>query len=60
MPYRRGLRVADNLFFFGFMFLSAEPALIFLTVRLYYVAAIAVVLWIASIVLGCRIRRGFR
>jgi hypothetical protein len=52
--------VADNLFFFGFMFLSAEPALIFLTVRLYYVAAIAVVLWIASIVLGCRIRRGFR
>lgn len=54
------IRVADNLFFFGFMFLSAEPALILLTVRLYYVAAIAVALWLASIVLGYRIRREFR
>jgi hypothetical protein len=42
------------------MFLSAEPALILLTVRLYYVAAIAVALWLASIVLGYRIRREFR
>jgi hypothetical protein len=54
------IQMADRLFFFGFMFLSAEPALILLTVRLYFVAVIAVALWLASIVLGFRIRREFR
>lgn len=54
------IRVADNLLFFGFMLLSAEPPLILLTVRLYLVSAIAVALWLASIVLGYRIRREFR
>jgi hypothetical protein len=54
------LRVADSLFFFGFMFLSAEPALILLTVRLYFAAAVAVALWLASLVIGYRVRREFR
>jgi hypothetical protein len=54
------IRVADNLFFLGFMFLAAEPGLILVTVRLYYVAAIAVTLWLASIILGYIIQREFR
>jgi hypothetical protein len=54
------IRVADNLFFLGFMFLSAEVPLILLTVRLYFVAAIAIAGWLASIGLGYRIRREFR
>ena len=54
------LRVADNLFFSGFLFLAAEPPLILLTVRLYFAAAIAVALWLASIVIGYRVRREFR
>jgi len=54
------LRVADGLFFLGFMFLAAEPPLILLTVRLYYVAVLAVALWLASIVIGYRVLREFR
>jgi hypothetical protein len=54
------IRKADTLFFLGVMFLSAEPALILLTVRLYFVATIAIVLWMASITLGLKILREFR
>src|SRR5271155_2791273 len=54
------IRVADNLFFLGFMSLAAEPPLILLTVKLYYAAAIAVILWLAAVVLGYRIRREFQ
>jgi hypothetical protein len=54
------IRVADNLFFFGFMFLAAEPPLMLLTVRFYYAAAIAIALWMAAIVLGYQIRREFQ
>jgi hypothetical protein len=54
------IRVADNLFFFGFMFLAAEPPLMLLTVRFYYAAAIAVALWVAAMILGYRIRREFQ
>jgi hypothetical protein len=54
------IRMADTLFFLGVMFLSVEPALILLTVRLYYVASIALALWIASIVIGYRILIEFR
>jgi hypothetical protein len=54
------IRMADELFFFGFMFLAAEPPLILLTVGFYYAATIAVALWVAAIVLGYRIRRESR
>jgi hypothetical protein len=54
------IRMADTLFFLGFMSLSAEPALILLTVGLYYATAVAVVLWLVSTVLGYRIWSEFR
>jgi hypothetical protein len=54
------LRVADSLFFFGFMFLAAEPPLILLTVRFYYAATIAIALWLVSLVPCYRIWREFR
>jgi hypothetical protein len=54
------IRVADTLFFLGFLFLAAEPPLILLTVRFYYAASIAVILWLVSIVLCYRIWREFR
>jgi hypothetical protein len=54
------VRTADIFFFLGVLFLSAEPALILLTVRLYYAATIAVIFWLVSIGLGYRIRDEFR
>jgi hypothetical protein len=54
------IRVADTLFFLGFLFLAAEPPLILLTTRLYYAAGVAVILWLVSIVLCLRIWSEFR
>ena len=60
MKVSHHLRRADTLFFFGIMFLAVELPLILLKIRLYDVAAIAVALWLASVVLVVYVWRDFR
>ena len=53
-------RGADLLFLLGSMLLTLEPALILFTVAIYYVATIALALWLAVVVALVLAWRAFR
>jgi len=60
MKAKYHIQRADTLFFFGIVFLLLEPPLILLTIKLYDVAALALALWLGSMVLEFLVWRDLR